>query len=98
MDVSSNIHFVGSRPTSLPDYTALASYAIVENWSGQKWGAWRCALHRVAILRDMPSTVLIYDPRVLDGVLVPEKASEVMFSIRGSKCSRDESFYEEVAG
>ena len=98
-DVSSNIHFVSRRPTSLQDYGAMARLCvIVENWSGQKWGAWRCALHQVAILRDKPSTLMIYDPIVLDEVLLPEKESEVIISIHGSKCSSDESVDEEVAG
>lgn len=100
--MSSNVHLISRNPSPLWDNRAVGSlHAIIENRSGLERNAWRRALHQVAIVCDIPSTLMAYDPIVLEetlGFLYPEKEPEVLVGVPGSKCTRNESVDENVSG
>ena len=71
--------------------------AIVEKRTELERSAWRCALHQVAILRDIPCTLVVRDPVILKEVLgrwCQEQKVEVDISVLGCKCTCDESVNE----
>lgn len=60
--------------------------------------SWRVALYGVDIMQDMPCTLMVYNPEVLDEVLGSEEKREVVRSVLGCKGTSNESVNEEVTG
>ena len=91
----SDIHFVGWRPSPLGYNCAVGSlHAIIEKRSGLERNAWRCALHQVAIVHDIPCALMVYDTIVLEKALElwgPEQEHEIAVRVPGGKCTRNKS-------
>jgi hypothetical protein len=99
-DMPSNVHFFGRRPSPLRYNGAVdLSNAIVQKRSGLEWGAWRCALHQVDIVRDIPCALTVCYPIVSQeelGRRCPKQAHEVAVCVPGCKCASNESIDEDV--
>ena len=76
-NMPSDIHFIGWPPSPLGYDSAVGSlHAIIEKRSGLERNAWRCALHEVAIVRDVPCALMVCDtiaPKKTLGLWGPEQ-------------------------
>ncbi len=100
-DISSDIHFVGRRPSLLGYNGALrCTTTIIQMWCGAERDVWRCTLHQVGVACDIPRALTVYYPIVSQEVLgrwCPEQEHEIVISVLGVKRMSDESVDEDGA-